>query len=64
MSSQQFIKDQTAEREAEREEFDSKLELLKCQLKEKERESLNTEDLRTHVLYSYYLFFSIIYCKL
>ncbi|XP_025420467.1 COP1-interactive protein 1-like [Sipha flava] len=48
MSSQQFIKDQTAEREAEREEFDSKLELLKCQLKEKERESLNTEDLRTH----------------
>lgn len=53
MSSQQFIKDQIAEREAEREEFDIKLELLKCQLKEKERESLDTEDLRSHVMYFY-----------
>lgn len=37
------------ERETEREEFDDKLEVLKCQLKEKERESLDTEDLRSHV---------------
>lgn len=49
-SSQKFIKDLTAERETEREEFDSKLDTLKSQLKEKERESLDTEDLKSHVL--------------
>ncbi|KAL5235793.1 hypothetical protein ACI65C_003203 [Semiaphis heraclei] len=47
-SSQKFIKDQIAEREIEREEFDNKLETLKFQLKERERESLDTEDLRSH----------------
>lgn len=47
-ASQKFIKDQIAEREVEREEFDYKLETLKCQLKERERESLDTEDLRSH----------------
>lgn len=40
------------EREIEREEFDHKLDILKSQIKEKERESLDTEDLRSHV-YSY-----------
>lgn len=50
-SSQKFIKDQIAEREVEREEFDNKLETLKCQLKEREREkeSLDTEEIRSHV---------------
>jgi len=52
-SSQKFIKDQIAEREVERDEFDHKLETLKCQLKEKERESLDTEDLRSHVFLFY-----------
>lgn len=54
-SSQKFIKDQMTERETEREEFDDKLEVLKCQLKEKERESLDTEDLRSHV----FIFYSV-----
>lgn len=49
-SSQKFIKDQITEREIEREEFDYKLDALKSQLKEKERESLDTEDLKSHVL--------------
>lgn len=54
-SSQKFIKDQMAEREIEREEFDNKLETIKCQLREKKRESLETEDIRTHVLHFYVL---------
>lgn len=50
-STQKFLKDQTAERESEREEFDYTLGTLKCQLKERERESLDTQDLRSHVIY-------------
>lgn len=42
-----------AEREIEREEFDNKLVALKLKLKEKKRESLDTDDLRSHVLYFY-----------
>lgn len=52
-STQKFLKDQTAEREFEREEFDYKLDVLKGQLKERERESLDTQDLRSHVMYFY-----------
>lgn len=52
-SSQKFIKDQIAEREIEREEYDNKLAALKFQLREKKRESLDTDDLRSHVLYFY-----------
>lgn len=39
-----------AERESEREDYDFKLKNLKYQLKERERESLDTEDLKSHVL--------------
>lgn len=60
-SSQKFIKDQMIERETEREEFDYKLEALKSQLKERERESLDTEDLRSHVLYLYLFKFLFIF---
>lgn len=49
------------ERETEREEFDNKLEALITQLKEKERESLDTEDLRSHVLYLYLFKFVLIF---
>lgn len=68
-SSQKFIKDQIAEREAEREEYDLKLDALKCQLKEREKESLDTEDFKSHVCFSFfvsylfYLLFYYYYCK-
>ncbi|VVC38032.1 Hypothetical protein CINCED_3A004058 [Cinara cedri] len=47
-SSQKFIEDQTTDREIERVEFDNKLETLKCQLRGKKRESMDTDDLRSH----------------
>ncbi|XP_050438776.1 putative leucine-rich repeat-containing protein DDB_G0290503 isoform X2 [Adelges cooleyi] len=43
-----FLKDQTAEREHEREQYDSEMKLLKEQLRDKERLSLGAEDLKTH----------------
>lgn len=49
------------ERETEREEFDYKLDELKHKLKERERESLDTEDLRSHVLYLYLFKFVFIF---
>lgn len=45
-----FLKDQTLERETEREQYDSETKKLKEQLREKERESLGTENLKTHVI--------------
>lgn len=66
-SSQKFIKDQIAEREAEREEYDLKLELLKCQLKEREKESLDTEDFKSHVCFFsffFFIFYFIIFIRL